>query len=172
MIAGPTLVYYSKPVKQKRAKPPKTAPPPDAALCPIVGFGASAGGLEAFQEVLENLPSNTGLAFVFVQHLDPKHDSMLVDLLAKSTSMPVLQATDNLPVESNHVYIIPPNAGIQLSDGALRLTPRTAGIHMPINEFFTSLAENQGTRAIAVLLSGTASDGTLGMKAVKAVGGI
>ena len=143
-------------------------------ICPVVGVGASAGGLEAFQEILAVLPANTGLAFVFIQHLDPTHVSILGELLAKSTRMPVLQVKDQMPVEPNKVYVIPPNVGMRLSDSKLLLTERTTGFgpHLPIDEFFQSLAEDRGSRAIAVILSGTASDGTLGLRAVKEAGGI
>ena len=142
--------------------------------CPVVGFGASAGGLEAFQEILQALPDNTGMAFVFIQHLDPKHVSILSELLAKSTRMPVLQVKDQMKVEPNKIYVIPPNVGMRLSGGKLRLTERPPGPgpHLPIDEFFRSLAEDRGRRAIAVILSGTASDGTLGLRAVKEAGGI
>lgn len=143
-------------------------------FCTVVGFGASAGGLEAFQELLGALPNDTGLAFVFVQHLDPNHPSILGELLAKGTRMPVLQVKNQMPVEANKVYVIPPNVGMRLSGGKLLLTERTTGFgpHLPIDEFFRSLAQDRGSRAIAVLLSGTASDGTLGLRAVKEAGGI
>ena len=142
------------------------------ALCPIVGIGASAGGLEAFQEILATLPADTGVAFVFVQHLDPNHPSILGELLARGTK--VLQVKNQTPVEANKVYVIPPNVGMRLSGDKLLLTERTSGFgpHLPIDEFFRSLAEQCGSRAIAVLLSGTASDGTLGLRAVKEAGGI
>src|SRR3954452_12248560 len=91
---------------------------------PVVGMGASAGGLEAFTAVLRNVPADTGMAFVLVQHLDPKHESLLVDLLSKSTSMPVTAARDGEPVASNHVYVIPPNANLEISSGVLRITQR------------------------------------------------
>jgi len=163
-----------KPAKglEKQAVQPQHAPLHP--LCPVVGFGASAGGLEAFQEILDALPNNTGLAFVFIQHLDPKHVSILGELLAKSTRMPVLQVKNQMVVEPNKVYVIPPNVGMRLSEDKLLLTERTGGPgpHLPIDEFFRSLAEDRGSRAIAVILSGTASDGTLGLKAVKEAGGI
>jgi two-component system CheB/CheR fusion protein len=139
----------------------------------VVGFGASAGGLEAFTEVLTHLPAKTGMALVLVQHLDPKHASVLTSLLARSTSMPVLEIRDGMPVEPNHVYVIPPNANLSISGGHLQLTPRAGSGHqMPIDQFFRSLAEAEGSKAIGVILSGTASDGTLGLKAIKAEGGI
>src|SRR5260370_16232489 len=139
----------------------------------VVGFGASAGGLEAFTEVLTHLPAKTGMALVLVQHLDPKHASVLTTLLARSTSLPVLEIRDGMPVEPNHVYVIPPNANLSISGGHLQLTPRAGSGHqMPIDQFFRSLAEAEGSKAIGVILSGTASDGTLGLKAIKAEGGI
>ena len=152
-------------------------PEPDQsrrALFPIVGVGASAGGLEAFTQLLKALPPRTGMAYVLVQHLDPTHESVLTELLTKTTEMPVRQVTDATPVEPNHVYVIPPNVDLIISQGILRLTARTEarGHHMPIDRFLRSLAEDQGSNAIGVVLSGTASDGTLGLAAIKAEGGI
>src|SRR6266513_2745858 len=143
-------------------------------LFPIVGVGASAGGLEAFTQLLKALGPGTGMAYVLVQHLDPSHESALTELLAKATEMPVRQVTDATPVEPNHVYVIPPNVDMIISQGILRLTARTetGGYHMPIDRFLRSLAEDQGSNAIGVILSGTASDGTLGLAAIKAEGGI
>jgi two-component system CheB/CheR fusion protein len=144
------------------------------ALFPIVGVGASAGGLEAFTQLLRSLGSGTEMAYVLVQHLDPSHESALTELLAKATEMPVRQVTDATPVELNHVYVIPPNLDMTIAQGILRLTPRTEtrGHHMPIDRFLRSLAEDQGSNAIGIILSGTASDGTLGLAAIKAKGGI
>src|SRR6266851_3001788 len=144
------------------------------ALFPIVGVGASAGGLEAFTQLLKALPPRTGMAYVLVQHLDPTHESVLTELLTKTTEMPVRQVADATPVEPNHVYVIPPNVDLIISQGILRLTARTEarGHHMPIDRFLRSLAEDQGSNAIGVVLSGTASDGTLGLAAIKAEGGI
>lgn len=141
---------------------------------PIVGIGASAGGLEAFTQLLHHLPSDSGMAFVLVQHLDPKHESMLKELLSKATRMPVSEVKNGMPAEPNHVYIIPPNTNMGISERALSITPRTEirGQHMPIDRFFRSLAEDQRNSAIGVILSGTASDGSLGLKAIKAEGGI
>src|SRR5437899_4541756 len=143
-------------------------------IFPIVGVGASAGGLEAFTQLLKALEPGTGMAYVLVQHLDPSHESALTELLAKATEMPVRQVTDATPVEPNHVYVIPPNVDMIISQGILRLTARTEtrGYHMPIDRFLRSLAEDQGSNAIGVILSGTASDGTLGLAATKAEGGI
>jgi two-component system CheB/CheR fusion protein len=148
--------------------------PSKRALFPIVGVGASAGGLEAFTQLLKALGSETEMAYVLVQHLDPSHESALTELLAKATEMPVRQVTDAMPVQPNHVYVIPPNVDMTISQRILRLTPRTEkqGHHMPIDRFLRSLAEDQRSNAIGVILSGTASDGTLGLAAIKAEGGI
>src|SRR5438132_3258455 len=144
------------------------------ALFPIVGVGASAGGLEAFTQLLKTLGSGTGMAYVLVQHLDPGVESALTELLAKATEMPVRQVTDATQVEPNHVYVIPPNVDMTILQGILQLRPRTEmrGHHMPIDRFLRSLAEDQRSNAIGVILSGTASDGTLGLTAIKAEGGI
>jgi len=141
---------------------------------PVVGIGASAGGLEAFSALLANLPETTGMAFVFLQHLDPSHHSALEEILSRTTKIPVTQVTEGVEVERNHVYIIPPNSDMVIRDGILRLSARslTHGQHRPIDGFFISLAEDCGDRAIGVILSGTASDGTSGCLAIKAVGGI
>ncbi|HVR75561.1 MAG TPA: chemotaxis protein CheB [Planctomycetota bacterium] len=145
-------------------------PPP----FPIVGIGASAGGLEAFTAVLRALPTDTGMAFVIVQHLAPEHDSILSTLLANTTDMPVFEVEDGLRVEPNHVYVIPPNVNMGVLHAVLHLIPRggSRGHFMPIDFFFRSLAEEQKEKAIGVVLSGTASDGALGLKAIKAEGGI
>ena len=141
---------------------------------PVVGVGASAGGLEAFTELLKNLPLDTGMGFVLVQHLDPQHESALADLLTRATSMPVREVTNNLRMKANHVYVIPPNTNLGIAQGVLKLQPREQS-RTPtrsIDSFFESLAEDQRERAIGVILSGTATDGTVGMEAVKAEGGI
>ena len=141
---------------------------------PVVGVGASAGGLEAFTQMLRALPVDTGMAFVLVQHLAPTHASMLTEILARATGMPVAEAQDQMPVEANHVYVIPPGTNMVISQGVLQLSPRTEtrGQHRPIDPFFRTLAEDQGHKAIGVILSGTATDGTLGLEAIKAEGGI
>jgi two-component system, chemotaxis family, CheB/CheR fusion protein len=165
---------------QKAARVSKTTPEvtePETVVgkpYPIVGVGASAGGFEAFRELLQALPADTGMAFVLVQHLDPGHESMLSKLFARFTSMPVSEVKEGMPVEANHVYLIPPNRSMEIGGGLLHLTRREErGIrHMPIDHFLRSLAEDQGSRAIGVILSGTASDGTYGLKAVKEEGGI
>lgn len=141
---------------------------------PIVGVGASAGGLEAITELLSNLPGDTGIAFLIVQHLDPGHPSLLVEILAKKTSMPVSQAIEGETIEPNHVYTIPPNTSMTVSHQQLSLRPRPErlGPPMPIDDLFESLADNHGPNAIGVILSGTGSDGALGMQAIKGEGGL
>jgi len=146
--------------------------PPRGSPFPIVGIGASAGGLEAFSELLSALPAHTGMAFVLVQHLDPQHDSMLTEILAPATKMPTEQVHDGMEVKPDHVYIIPPNASMALRDGHLWLVAREPGLHLPVDIFFRSLAQAQGSKAIGVVLSGNASDGSIGVQAIKAECGI
>lgn len=141
---------------------------------PIVGIAASAGGLEAFMELLSHLPVDTGMAFVLIQHLAPDHKSMLSEILARHTQMPVSEVQDGMAVEPNQVYIIPPNTKMVLSKGVLQLSPREKiyGTYMPGDAFFTSLAIDRGHKAIGVVLSGGDGDGSLGLKAIKAAGGM
>jgi two-component system CheB/CheR fusion protein len=139
-----------------------------------VGIGASAGGLEAFTKLLQALPNDTGMAFVFVQHLDPTHETVLTELLSRATRMPTSQVEDGTPVQPDHVYIIPPNHSLTISGGILRLGSRdkTDGRHLPIDTFLASLADDQGGRAIGVILSGSGSDGAGGLRAIKSAGGV
>jgi two-component system CheB/CheR fusion protein len=148
--------------------------PTDAKIVSIVSIGASAGGLEAFSEVLRHLPVQTGLAFVFVQHLDPHHSSQLVPILSRETTLPIKEVTDGEGLLPDQVYIMPPNREMTLEKGTLRLWARTEtrGRHLPIDRFFVSVADEQGSSAIGVVLSGTASDGTRGLNAIKEKGGI
>jgi two-component system CheB/CheR fusion protein len=140
---------------------------------PIVGIGASAGGLEAFTQLLGALPRDTGMAYVIIQHLDPKHASQLPQVLARTTTMPVLAITHGLRVKPNHVYVIPPNVSMTIEGGVLLLAPRVSGDRvMPIDRFLSSLAETHDGLAIGVILSGTGSDGTVGLQAIKAGGGL
>jgi two-component system CheB/CheR fusion protein len=140
---------------------------------PVVGVGASAGGLEAFTELLNHLPDDTGLAFVLIQHLDPNHQSHLAELLSKACKMPVSEVHGGTRAQANHVYVIPPRCNLGISDGILTTSPRPAsGRNMPIDAFLRALAADRGSKALGVVLSGTASDGTLGLQAVKAAGGI
>jgi len=144
---------------------------PHHTVFPVVGIGASAGGLEAFTAFLRALSPDTGMAFVLVQHMDPSHDSLLYQLLSKATVMPVTQVSDGMSLQPNRVYVIPPNKDLTINRGVLRLASLRA-VHMPIDTFFASLAEDQQEKAIGVILSGTASDGTRGLKAIKNFGGI
>ncbi len=141
---------------------------------PIVGIAASAGGLEAFTQLLSHLPTDTGMAFVLIQHLSPDHKSLLTEILDRATSLPVREVKDGTAVGPNQVYVIPPNTKMILSKGLLQLSPREKvfGKYMPGDAFFTSLAADRGHKAIAVVLSGSDGDGSLGLKAVKAVGGV
>ena len=141
---------------------------------PIVGIGASAGGLAAFEQLFTELPPNSGMAFVVVQHLSPPVKSILPEILQRYTSMPVSQVTDGVEVKPNGVYVIPPGSDLALRGGCLELTKPEAerGYRLPIDFFFRSLAEDQGERSIGIVLSGTGSDGSLGLKTIKAEGGL
>ena len=141
---------------------------------PIVGIAASAGGLAAFTGLLSHLPSDTGMAFVLIQHLDPNHKSLLSEILARTTQMPVNEVEDGVAVEPNQVYVIPPNTKMVLSKGTLQLSPREKiyGKYLPADAFFSSLAIDRGNKAIAIVLSGGDGDGSLGIKAIKAAGGM
>jgi len=142
---------------------------------PVVGVGASAGGLDAFRQLLAHVPASAGLALVLVQHLEPKRASLLSDALGRATRMKVAQAEDGDRVEPNRVYVIPPGAQMAIERGILRLSPRSDDAqrpHLPIDHFFRSLAAERGRQSIGVVLSGTASDGTEGLAAIRAHGGI
>ena len=141
---------------------------------PVVALGASAGGLETFKNFFDVLPADSGMAFVLIQHLDPNHKSLMVDLLASHTSMPVEQATDQMTLKPNHVYLIPPGVSMAIKGGTLHLSEplQRHGTRMPVDFFLRSLAEECGQRAIAVILSGTGTDGSLGLKAIKEQGGL
>src|SRR6266851_510058 len=141
---------------------------------PVVGLGASAGGLEALYKLFDALPPGTGMAFVLIQHLDPTHKSMMVGLLAGHTSMKVLEAAEDMPIEPDHVYLIPPGVYLSIRAGAFRLTkPRERhGARMPFDFFLRSLAEDCGERAVCAVLSGTGADGSLGLTAIHDKGGI
>lgn len=169
----PLKPRVESPVTVKDAAGTRDGRSPTASF-PIVGVGASAGGLEAFTQLLNALPLDTGMGFVLVQHLDPEHESALTQILSRATSMPVCDVTNNQAVEPNHVYIIPPDTTLSILDGKLKLQPRpkTRTPHQPIDSFFEALAVDHHERAIGVVLSGTASDGTLGLEAIKAQGGI
>ena len=141
---------------------------------PVVAIGASAGGLEAYQEFFRALPPDTGMAFVVVQHLDPSHHSMLAEILAKATKMPVEEVKSGAKVKRNRVYVIPPNTCLAIESDVFRLTPRGKGAaqQLAVNFFMRSLAEERKSTAIGIVLSGTGADGTSGMEEIKAEGGI
>src|SRR5262249_49223871 len=140
--------------------------------CPIVGIGASAGGFEAIMDLLRTLSPKTGMAFVIVQHLDPHHASRLPNLLSKVTQMSVIEVNGRLEPEGNTIYVQPPNKCVICKNGTLALVRRTEKLSLAIDHFFESLAEAQGPRAIGVILSGSGSDGTAGLRAIKAAGGL
>lgn len=141
---------------------------------PVVAIGASAGGIEAFSELLRNLSTVTGMSFIYIQHLSPEHESNLSTILSRATKMPVQEAKEGLKLKPDHIYIIPPNRTMRLDDHTLKLSlrPIRPESHLPINEFLMSLAEVYKERAIGVLLSGNPPDGTIGLKTIKAAGGI
>ncbi len=147
---------------------------PTAGPVPVVGIGASAGGLEAFTQLLGDLPADTGMAYLLVQHLDPAHESALAALLARSSPIPVRQASDGMRVDANQAYVIPPNAAMTLGDGHVKLVPRDTTPHPPraIDAFFRSVADVRGTGAVGIVLSGTGSDGAMGIEAIRNAGGM
>jgi len=144
------------------------------AQSPIVSIGASAGGLEAFEAFFRSCPAETGMAFVLIPHLDPGHQSLLTEILQRSTTMPVVEALDQTAVTPNHVYIIPPNREMAILNGVLQVSEpsQARGQRMPIDAFLRSLADDQAEHAIGIILSGTATDGTLGLRAILGAGGI
>jgi len=150
----------------------KTQPPATVQNFPIVGIGASAGGLAAFKRLLAAIPESSGMAYVLVQHLDPTHESILPEILQRSTKIPVHEITDDIHLAPDHIYIIPSNKILTSTDGVLQLAPRDQKINLSIDIFFTSLADVHKEFAVGVVLSGTGSDGTLGLKAIKEHGGI
>jgi two-component system CheB/CheR fusion protein len=159
---------------RKNIRAPRKDLSPATATFPIVGLGASAGGLEAFTQLLAALPLDTGCGFVLVQHLDPQHQSELRTILARSTKMPVREATHGLRIEPNYVYVIPPNKTLGVAHGVLELDPRpaTGAPHHSIDAFFEALAHDQRERAIGVVLSGSGTDGTLGLEMIRAEAGL
>lgn len=141
---------------------------------PVVGIGASAGGLEALEELLDNMPADTGMAFVVVTHQHPGHTSLLPELLGRDTEMPVTEAADGTVLEANHVYVAPPGWHLAMLNGTvhrMELASEPAP-RLPIDYFFRSLAQDQKERAICIVLSGTGTDGTLGLRAIKGESGM
>ena len=165
---GPVKVRTAKksPVPRKKI-PVKTS-------FPIIGIGASAGGLEAFELFFKNVPADSGMAFILISHLDPAHASMLAEILQRISAIPVAEAQDQITVEPDHVYTIPPNREMTIFNGTLQLSVpgQQHGQRMPIDTFLRSLTEETGEKAIAVILSGSGTDGTLGLRAVQGAGGV
>ena len=154
--------------------PGKVAPRKDDLRFPIVGLGASAGGLEALEQFLRQVPKGCGMAFVIVQHLDPTHKGIMVELLQRTTGMEVFQVRDRMEVKPNSVYVIPPNKDMSILRGRLHLFEPAAprGLRLPIDFFLRSLAEDRQMLSIGVILSGMGSDGTVGLRAIKEKGGL
>src|SRR5262249_2937172 len=139
----------------------------------VVGIGASAGGLESLEQFFQNLPANPGMAFVVVQHLSPDFRSVMDELLARHSDLPIQQAEHNIEVEPNRVYLLPPKKEMIIRDRRLLLSDkeRTHGLTLPIDHFFRSLAQDMGPDAVAIVLSGTGSDGSRGVREIKRLGG-
>jgi two-component system CheB/CheR fusion protein len=167
------IVNKHLPAEVNSTSPSEPSENPAASL-KIVGIGASAGGLEAFDEFFRHMPPDSGMAFVLVQHLDPSHTSLLTDILQRSTPMPVVEAQDQVPVAPNTVYVIPPNRDMEIFHGKLQLSiPKTPrGQRLPIDAFLRSLAEDQKEKAVGIIFSGTGTDGTLGCRAILGTGGM
>src|ERR1700694_1728897 len=141
---------------------------------PVVAIGASAGGLEAVTQLLQNLPPDTGMAFIYIQHLSPDHKSILTSLLSKLTLMKVQEVSNKMLIKPDNFYVIPPDKEMAVIDGHIKLTPRTKDrvVNLPIDAFFRSLAEKHKEGAIGIILSGSANDGTRGLSAIKEAGGL
>ena len=165
----------AQPMQSAKALPaPAPAPKHGLGAVPIVGIGASAGGLEALEQFFVNVPPDCGMAFVVVQHLDPTHKGIMIELLQRKTAMTVMQATNRTRVKPNHVYVIPPNKDMSLLHDCLYLFPpaQPRGLRLPIDFFFRSLADDRREASIGVVLSGMGSDGTLGLGAIKEKAGL
>lgn len=164
----------SKSVTSPKPTPKRKEAPAPKDSFPVVAIGASAGGLEAFKDYFLPLPLDTGMAFVLIQHLDPSHESMLTEIIAKATAIPVEEVRSGTLIRPNHAYVIPPNTLMALAGGIFQLSPRgkMPGQHLPVNFFMHSLAQERKSAAIGIILSGTGTDGTAGMEEIKAEGGI
>ena len=160
--------------KQANSSPKETPSRQESLLFPIVGIGASAGGLEALEQFLRQVPQGSGIAFVIVQHLDPTHKGIMAELLQRATGMEVFQVRDRMRVKPNCVYVIPPNKDMSILHGVLHLFEPTAprGLRLPIDFFLRSLAEDRQEQSIGVILSGMGSDGTMGLRAIKEKAGV
>ena len=139
---------------------------------PVVGIGASAGGLRSLESLFDHMPSDTGMAFVVIQHLSPDFKSLMDEILARHTDMAISIATHGMKVEPNHIYLIPANKELRIVDRKLKLAEFTENIHKPIDIFFRSLAESCGSNCTGVVLSGTGSDGTDGVQVIFRKGGL
>jgi two-component system, chemotaxis family, CheB/CheR fusion protein len=163
------MTKKAKPAKDKSTRQvnPKTGTAVDR--FPIVGIGASAGGLEAFETFFKAMPADSGMAFVLISHLDPTHVSILPELIQKKTQMKVHLITNGLTIQQNMIYVIPPNKDMAIINGTLQLMdlPQPRGFNLPIDSFFKSLARDQGADAVGIILSGTGSDGSLGLRQIK-----
>jgi two-component system CheB/CheR fusion protein len=166
----------NSPQKLSQKSSPTPSRPSDThpARFSIIGLGASAGGLEAFEQFFRNVPADSGMAFVLVSHLAPDHVSILTEILQRATTMKVIEVQDQMTVAPNSVYVIPPNRDMAIFHGTLQLTvpDQPRGLRMPIDAFLRSLADDQGENAIGIILSGTGTDGTLGLRAIQGAGGI
>jgi len=173
-MATKTTTPAIEKVRTARKSTGKGKKPVEKTGFPIVGIGASAGGLEAFELFFKGVPPDSGMAFILVSHLDPSHASMLAEILQRITTIKVVEAGNQMAVEPDHVYIIPPNREMTIFHGALQLSvpSQARGMRMPIDTFLRSLAEDVGEKAIAVILSGSGTDGTLGIRAVQGAGGV
>jgi two-component system CheB/CheR fusion protein len=161
-----------KPPETKKKSPAKSARAKENSF-PVAAIGASAGGLEAMMELLHYLPANTGMAFIYVQHLSPDHKSMLTEILSKKTTMKVQEIDDMDKIQPNNVFVIPYNKGIEVTDGHIKLIPRSdSSAAISIDILFSSLAQAQKERVIGIVLSGSAHDGTEGIKSIKELGGL
>ena len=170
MRAKPTA-----PARRRRATSATGAEEPPASLLPaIVGLGSSAGGLDALKKFFSPMPSDGGMAFVIVQHLNPRRASLMAELLGRCTAMPVVEVEADTPVEADHVYCIPPGSYLSISERTLRLAApvETGSVRMPIDFFLRALAADVQERGIGIVLAGTGTDGTLGLRAIKAAGGL
>ena len=161
-------------VKSKNLRTSAPAAAPSAVDFPVIGIGASAGGIEAISQLLQRLPAEPGVALVIILHLSPDHHSLAAEILGRTTAMPVVGVEEGGRLQVNRVYVIPPSSYLSIAAGQLRLRPRAAnpGLYLPIDFFFSSLAAEAKSKAIGVVLSGTASDGTQGLLAIKAAGGV
>ncbi|MFZ4583367.1 MAG: chemotaxis protein CheB, partial [Paludibacter sp.] len=160
--------------KENAVSQPKEIKISNKVSFPIVGIGASAGGLEALEQFFGNVPTNSGMAYVVIQHLDPTHVGIMPELLQRTTEMKVVQVSDQMQVQQNHVYVIPPNKSMSILKGCLYLFDpiETRGLRLPIDCFLRSLAEDQQENSVGVILSGMGSDGSMGIKTIKEQNGI